>query len=76
MWYPQKKLNDSEYGSDLSSVEKEYESHQREHKITHQFSTNVDQCATSEVLSLRVVWPIAFLFDDKDQSLIELAISS
>lgn len=45
----QKKLNASEYGNDLSAVEKEYDSHQREHKIIYQFSTNVDQCAAAEV---------------------------
>lgn len=45
----QKKLNDSEYGNDLAAVEKEYDSHQKEHKIIHQFHTNVDQCAAAEV---------------------------
>ncbi|XP_042210424.1 microtubule-actin cross-linking factor 1-like isoform X40 [Homarus americanus] len=43
-----KKLNDSEYGNDLAAVEKEYDSHQKEHKIIHQFHTNVDQCAAAE----------------------------
>ena len=45
----QKKLNDSEYGNDLAAVEKEYDVHQKEHKIIHQFHTNVDQCAAAEV---------------------------
>ncbi|XP_047739188.1 dystonin [Hyalella azteca] len=43
-----KKLNATEYGNDLGAVEKEYDSHQREHKIIYQFSTNVDQCAAAE----------------------------
>lgn len=47
---PQKKLNDSEYGNDLAAVEKEYDSHQKEHKIIHQFHTNVDKCAAEEVI--------------------------
>lgn len=50
---PQKKLNDSEYGNDLAAVEKEYDSHQKEHKIIHQFHTNVDQCAAAEVRQRR-----------------------
>lgn len=45
----QRKLNDSDYGNDLAAVEKEYENHQKEHKIIHQFHTNVDQCAVAEV---------------------------
>lgn len=50
MFLLQKKVNDSEYGSDLPAVEKEYENHQKEHKIIHQFHTNVDQCAAAEVM--------------------------
>lgn len=42
-------MNDSEYGNDLAAVEKEYDSHQKEHKIIHQFHTNVDKCAAEEV---------------------------
>ena len=42
-------MNDSDYGNDLAAVEREYENHQREHKIIHQFHTNVDQCVAAEV---------------------------
>ncbi|CAL4125335.1 unnamed protein product, partial [Meganyctiphanes norvegica] len=43
-----KKLNESDYGNDLAAVEKEYDNHGKEHKIIHQFHTNVDQCAAAE----------------------------
>ena len=42
-------MNDSDYGNELAAVEREYENHQKEHKIIHQFHTNVDKCAAAEV---------------------------
>ncbi|XP_022123578.2 dystonin isoform X29 [Pieris rapae] len=39
-----KKLHESEYGSDLPSVQHELDKHQREHKQIDQFHSKVEQC--------------------------------
>ena len=65
MFPAQKRLNESEYGNDLSAVEKEYESHQREHKIIYQFNTNIDQCSAAEVTAQSLLhWSITTFYNN------------
>lgn len=50
-WIKQKQKNllDSDYGSDLPSVQAELEKQQREHRTIEKFQTSVDKCASAKV---------------------------
>ena len=51
-WIKQKQqtMNDTDFGSDLPSVQAELDKQQREHRAIEKFQSSVDRCAAAKVI--------------------------